>query len=857
MFPARIGLFTLLMLTSLSSELFCQPDSLLLGNDTINNATKIENESYKSPIDEIITYPAKDSTIYDIASQTVHMYKGAKVTYGDISLEADYISYNFSKMEVTAYGLPDTNGTVLGKPLFKQGSQAFNSDTIRYNFTTEKGLIKKVVTNDGESYVHSEVSKKQADGDIHNYGGMYTTCNNEKPHYHFRFNKMIVKPNDKIVTGPVYMKIGQVPLPLGLPFGFFPNTTKQKAGILIPGYGQSQSLGFFLINGGYYLPIGEYMDTKLTGDIYSRGSWGLRSITNYTRRYKYNGNLDVSFNSILNGDRDLLGFTKSQNFFVKWAHRQDSKARPGVTFSGSVNAGTRNNFRNNLNSSQNDFISNQFASNVSYSKRWTNSQLNISGSHSQNTSTGNVSISLPQVGFNLNRFFLPLSFLRSSSAGAKKWYETIGVTYNSQFQNQLNTNDTLISMDNLSELSRQIVNGVRHNINANTSIKAGYVSITPSFRLTELWHFAQQEQFLVNDTTLVTDTLGGFFATRNYSMSANMTTKIYGMFNFKGDGLKAIRHVMTPSLGFSYSPEFDYRQELELNGEQMDYNPFVVSSYNQSAFGNEAASLNFNLQNNIEGKIKSRRDTSGSGMKKVKFIENLNVSTAYNLVADSLNLSRIRLTARTTPFKNSTIQYSSLYDPYQVDDQGRNINKFRWNGSGPILRALQHNVAFSTRLSGGKGERKKPIEEEAESTFASTEEIERIDNSSNQYVDFNTPWNLNLSYTLSLNNSFRVVGDDLRDTTITQQGILFNGDIRLFKKWKIGVNSGYDLSMQDWTATTVSLYWDLHCWEFQANVIPIGVRKSFNLRIGVKASVLQDLKLQRRGTFGDGQPLFQ
>jgi hypothetical protein len=447
-----------------------------------------------------------------------------------------------------------------------------------------------------------------------------------------------------------------------------------------------------------------------------------------------------------------------------------------------------------------------------------------------------------------------LSFLRNSSTGGKKWYETIGVTYSAQFDNRIDTEESEVRLNNLSALSSQVVNGVRQNVSASTSVKAGYVSITPSFRLTERWHFAREEYALIGDSAAL-DTTNGFFTTRDYSLSANMTTKIYGMFNFKGDGLKAIRHVMTPSLGFSYSPEYDYRQELEVQGDPLEYNPYVVSAYSQNAFSGESASLNFNLQNNLEGKVKTKKDTTGTGTKKVKFIENLNLSSGYNLVADSLNLSDIRLSARTTLFKNTALQYSSILDPYQVDGQGRNINKFRWNGSGPILRALNHNVAFSTRLSGGQGKNKK--KEEEDNTFASQDEIERIEDNKDQYVDFNTPWNLNLSYTLNLRNQYQLVGETLVDTTFTQQGILFNGDVRLFKKWKIGVNSGYDITMQDWTATTVSLYWDLHCWEFQANVIPIGERKSFNLRIGVKAAVLQDLKLQRRGTFGNGEPLFQ
>lgn len=852
-FPSRIVFITLLVLTSVHLKVSAQSDSLLLQTDSINIAAKVDDESYKSPIEDVITYPALDSTIYDIASQTVHMYNDAKVTYGDITLEADYISYDFSRMEVLAYGLPDSTGNTVGKPIFKQGSSAFNSDTIRYNFTTQKGLIRKVVTNEGDSYVHSETSKKQANGDIHNYGGKYTTCSNEKPHYHFRFKKMVVKPNDKIVTGPVYMKVGKVPVPLALPFGFFPNSTKQKAGILIPGYGQSQSLGFFLINGGYYLPIGESMDTKLTGDIYSRGSWGLRNITRYIKRYRYNGNFDLTYNKSLNGDPDLANFSSTSSFFVRWTHSQNSKARPGTSFSSSINAGTSNSFRNNYNSSQSDYISNTFTSSVNYSKRFSDSQLTLSARHSQNTSNRSINFTLPQVGFSLNRFFLPLSFLKNSSSGAKKWYETIGVTYNSTFQNTLNTTEPDLRFDNIKGLSKDIVNGIQHNVGASTSIKAGYVSISPSFRLTERWHFAREEFSLINDSTAVADTVGGFFSTRDYSFSANMTTKVYGMFNFKGNGVKAIRHVMTPTLGFRYSPDYDYREELLVAGSALEYNPYVVSAYAQSAFRGEQGSLTFSLQNNLEAKVRSRSDSTKSSTKKVKILENLRASTSYNLMADSLNLANISLSARTTIYKNTSIQYSGVFDPYDVNRFGQKINRYRVNSSGPWLRATNHNIAFSTRLSGGQGNNKK----KKDSDFASDDEREVLENNKEDYVDFNIPWNLNLSYTLNMRNSFIYQNETLIDTTITQQGVLFNGDFRVLERWKIGVNSGYDFTQGDWTATSLSLYWDLHCWEFVANVIPIGPRQSFNLRIGIKAPILQDLKLQRRGTLGNGEGLLQ
>jgi hypothetical protein len=782
------------------------------------------------------------------------MYGAAKVTYQDITLEADYIEYDFSRMEVIAYGVKDSAGVVRGKPVFAQGGQSFVSDTMRYSFNTERGLIKRVVTHEGDSYVHAEVSKKQDNGEIHNKGGMYTTCSLDNPHYHFRFNKMVVIPDDKIVTGPVYMKIRKVPLPLALPFGFFPNTSKQKAGILIPGYGNNNSLGFFLINGGYYLPINEYMDTKITGDVYSRGSWGLRNVTRYTKKYSYNGNFDLSFNKQLSGDPELLNFTKRTTFFVRWNHTQDSKARPGTSFSANVNAGSSNSFRNNYNSSQNDYISNTFASRVNYSKRWSSSQLTLSGSHEQNTSNRTVSVTLPQVQYSLNRFFLPLSFLRRTTAGSKKWYETIGVTYNSSFRNRINTTEQELSFDKLTRLQDDFVNGVEHSVGASTSINAGYIGINPSFQLKERWHFARTEKFL-SDSIVQTDTLNGFFATRDYSFSVSANTKVYGMFAFKKGKIQAIRHVMTPSLGLAYSPEFDYRNTSETNnGEPENYNPYTVSAFSQNGFAPERGAITFGIQNNLEAKVKAKLDSiNTSSTKKLKLIENFSARSSYNLMADSLQIADISVSARTTIYKGTTIQYNGSFSPYQVNGTGQKIDRFLTEDGDPFLRANRHNLTLNTSLNGGDGNNTKP-QETQETSFASDDELERIEENRNRFVDFSIPWKLTLAYTFGQTNKFTRENGVLNKEVTLQQGILFNGDVRILERWKIGVSSGYDIDMKEWSATTLSFYWDLHCWEFNINYIPFGDRQSYNAYIGVKAPILQDLKLQRRGVFGD--PLF-
>ena len=461
--------------------------------------------------------------------QKVRMYGAAQVNYEDIILKAEYIEFSFADLTVKAFGLVDTANKIIGKPNFKQGSEAFDADTISYNFKSKRGLIKEVRTNDGESYIHTSMSKKQENNYIHNYKGKYTTCDAEKPHFHFAFKKMVVIPNEKVITGPVILKVGNVPTPLALPFGFFPNSDKRKAGLIIPGYGSSNSLGIFLLGGGYYLPIGQNWDTQLTSDLYSRGSWGLANSTRYTKKYKYNGGFRLSYNKRLTGDKKLpeLPISKNSSFNIQWNHTQNQKARPGTSFSASVNMGSSNNYTNNLSTSQTLYLNNTFTSSIRYSKNWEDKPYNLSASfrHSQNTLNRSFSFVLPNLTFNVNRFFLPLDFLKSKKETKTKFYEKIGVTYSANLENQLNTTEPQIRFDNFDNLRSQFVNGARHNIAVSTSLKMGPVSLNPSFNWTERWHFQklQKSEVLVIDTSLtapretfeVLDNIeSGFFATR-------------------------------------------------------------------------------------------------------------------------------------------------------------------------------------------------------------------------------------------------------------------------------------------------------------------------------------------------------
>jgi len=779
------------------------------------------------------------------------MYNQAKVTYGDITLEADYIAFDFQNNEVLAFGKTDTAGQIVGSPIFSEGDQSFNCDTIRYNLDSNEGVISSVRTDDNESYVHAEKSKRHSNEQIHNLWGKYTTCNKEDPHYHFRFKKMIVIPakedkGSKIVTGPVFMKVRKVPLPLALPFGFFPNSNKQKAGIIIPSYGESGSLGFFLRRGGYYLPLGEHFDTQLTGNIYTRGSWGLRSATRYVNKYKYSGGLEINYDVRKIGDTELNTQSQTNTFNISWDHRQDAKASVNRTFTARVNIGSIQKDRNSLSTSTENFLSGNSNSTISYTKTFKKSQLSATFTHNQNVSSGEYTFNLPSLNFTLNRFFLPTSFLRKNKGGSK-WYEKIAVNYNSRSENRLqNLTESELRIDDLSGLSTKFINGIIHNVGVTTSLKAGPLSINPSVSYRQRWHFKRNERFLNTDSlTYDNDTTAGFWMTDDMNMSANMTTKIFGMFQFKSDKIKAIRHVITPSVGFNYTPEANF----DIGGIESDtlsfeeYNPysFGLSAYSQSN-RTKTGALTFGLMNNIEMKIRDRKDTTGVGYKKVGLIDNISLTSAYNLTADSVNLSNIKLGARTKIAKNLNVTYTSNYNPYLVDGNGRRINEFRWsNGALPIL--INNSLTLDFNFSGGSGKNRKKEKPSRTSDISVEQEV--IENNRSSFVDFNVPWSFNAFYTLNTNNDFNTITGTYNKEI--SQNVRSRGDVRLLEKVKLAYNISYNLETRETNALSLDLHWDLHCWEFVASYIPNGIRQSYNIRLNVKSAILQDLKLQKRG----------
>lgn len=803
-----------------------------------------------------VTYSARDSIRYDAHEQTVYLYGAATVNYEDLQLTAERIRYSFRNEEAQAFGMPDSTGAPLGKPRFKQGDKEFDADSIRYNFRTKEGFIREVRTEEEQSWVQASESKRLANGEVHSRGGMLTTCDRPKPHYHFRVSRMIVIPDDKIVVGPAYMKVGKVPTPLAIPFGLFPNRPRGTMGLLIPTWGESEQLGFYLLNGGYYLPLGDHADVQLTGDVYSRGSWALHALTRYKTRYRYNGSLDLSHNTLLNGDPEFPDFSRQRTFFVRWNHVVDAKASLSDRFNASVNAGSTNSFTNNFNSSTVDYLSNTFQSNIAWTHLFGGtvpSNLGVNLRHSQNSQTGRFDFTLPSVSYNVPRFF-PIDLVRAPRVGTPRWYENWGLSYSANFDNRISTTEEHLYWANLPTLARQAQNGIRHTAALSTSLKTTWFTVNPELRLTDRMYFETLEKnYDPEGGDVVADTLPGFANAFDWSGGATLTSKLFGMYRFRGNGLQALRHVITPSAGFSYRPDFGSGREV-YNGDTLvaTYSPYDIGIYGAPPSG-ESGLLTLGLLQSLEAKVhdaKAGTDSLGNvrdASRKIKLIDVFSLASSYDLLKDSLRWSTIGMAARTTLLNVVNIAFNSSWDPYAVNDAGARIDRSAARVNGRLARLTSANAAIGFEVKSRKY---------GQPTSAPSNDrnvVGEADPDKGADVDFSMPWRLNVNYSYDVLRSW----EGNAHTDDARQSVLANGDITLFKHWKLGASSGWDFVAEDWTPTSLNLYWDLHCWEFNMNVIPLGERKSYSFRINVKASILRDLKYEQRRPIGnDGKLLF-
>jgi len=801
-----------------------------------------------------VDYRADDSTLVDAINERILLYGNARVTYGQMEVTGDFITFSLADFTARAVGKRDSLGNVVERASFKDGDSQFNEDSLAYNFKTKRGISYGVRTAQGEAHMLSAVSKKAANNWISVGNGKLTTCNAENPHYHFQLSRAMVIPNERVVSGPLYLKFRKIPTPLALPFGFFPNKQESVQGILLPGYGNANEKGFFIQNLGYYIPVSDYLDTKFLFDVYTRGSWAVRNVTGYKKLYKYSGNFNISRVVNVNGIPELPDYGRSVNFNIQWNHTQDPKARPNSTFSSSVNMGSLNNFRNNLNTSQTDFLSSTFSSRIQWTKRWPDSPFNmgLTAGHTQNTQSRNVQVTLPTANLNMSR--ITLGRLAQRNLRAKRALDNIGLTASADFSNSVSENERMYSLNKLDSLWASSRNGLRLQAQTSTTLRAkqyGTLSLSVNSTLTNTFKYIGAADLMRLDT------LYGLRSALNWNASANFNSRLYGTFNMGNrTALKAIRHMVQWNVGMSYSPEINTQRDFYTpTGEFIGYNPFDVAAFSPQN-STEQLNVNWSSTNNLEAKV---RDKSAAKpmYKKLKLIESWKKSLSWNTLADSLQLSNLSMSAFTTIAGKVNLNYNSTYSFYDRDSLGREVNRYLLDSRNRLMRMEGTNLAIGFQLKS-----KNKNQSTTGPATPSAAESELIVKNGDNLIDFNVPWSLNVNYNFRISQVWNSLTK--RDSLIFKQALTFSGDVTLFKHWAISFNSGYDMSnaryqqlqpsdfgLRDFTTTNIGLHWDLHCWEFSMNYVPFGQRQSYMMQLNIKSALLQDLKIQRRGNLGD------
>ena len=857
-----------------------ESDSLLslMEIDTLSN-NEIDSIANTSEIETTINYSAKDSIFYDLKSQKIKLYGGSKIDYGEINLEAYEILVDWNDKTLDANFILDSIGKKIGKPIFSEGDQSYETDKITYNFDSRKAKIKGIVTQLDDAYMQGEDVKKNEEDELFISHAMYTTCNLEEPHFHISSSKIKVIPGKKVVSGPFHLKFGNVPTPLGFIFGMFPQPKKKVSGLIMPNYGEEKRRGFYLRDGGYYFAVNDHLDLRLTGDIYSKGSYGMTLGTNYKKRYSYSGNLRFNYNKSKLGDFENP--TTSNDFSFSWSHSPDTRGKSS-RFSSSVNFQT-NSYNQNKNlvySNFNESINAQFNSNISYSKTFKGSPFNLSANlrHSQNVQTKKVNLTLPDISYNMSRIypFKNIGKLGKTALGkisiSHRFNGKIELTNGSVGNslgglNIINSGNNFseqidFNMDNLSSIIDRSKIGGKHTIPISTSFNLlKYFTVSPSVNYNEIWYFKKLSyNYNELENGIEIDTTNSFQRAWSYSSAFALSTRIYGTVFFKKGKIKAIRHVISPEISMSFSPDFTkpkygYYENVQINNEG---DTKLLSKYENFLFGSprigSSASMNFYIGNNLEMKVLDKKDTI-NGTRKIKIFDNLAFSSSYNFLADSFRLAPIRFSTRTSFFKRLiNLSISGNIDPYtfrldSISESAtgiknvyqRRVDELAYKNNQGIGSLAYINMALGFRFSAKDF---RSDDDEKESSYGTREEIDYINSNIAEYIDFNVPWSINASYNLNR----RKIG--FRDPTITQT-LTFSGDVSISEKTKISFRSGYDFKFKMLTQTSINATRDLHCWRINFSWVPFGRFQSYNLSINAVSALLQDLKLEKRSRFFD------
>ena len=852
----------------IKSDLIVSPDSVKLNpnieqefviDSTLNTVqqdslTGERVKNRKQYIGSILHTKNVDSMVFNVKSNEMLLYNKAEVDYDNNLLNADFMKVQLAINQINAKGVLDSLG-VMTRPTYNDGTTPYEMDSMAYNLKTQKANVFNATFKEGEGFIHGKKIKKASDKMMNIKDGKYTTCDCAEPHFYVHLSKAQLnqgKNSKTVVFGPSYLVLEGVPLPLVLPFGLFPVMSDRNSGVIIPEFGDESQKGFFLRGGGYYFAFNDYVDATLLGGIYTLGSWELSAKSSYRKKYKFNGNIGIDYSKDIIGEKGSDDYQNINNYRVSWSHTQDPKFLPSSTFSASVNFSSST--YNKLNGNIDDYITAQTNSTISYSKSWVGKPISFSTNlqHSQNNRDSTVTLSLPNIAFNVSKIY---PFKRKEAVGKQLWYEKIGMSYSGTMNNTINTKENLLFKPGMFDNMKY---GINHQIPINTSFSIlKYLNITPSVNYQERWYFDKisKDWDQESKSVVVTDTTQGFYRVFNYSVALSAQTTLYGMYNVKGDKkIKAVRHMMTPSLSFSYAPDFGdpkygYYKSIQTSADGTigEYSPFENGIYGVPGRG-QSGNLSFSLGNTLEMKIRSDSDTTG--VKKIKLLESLNIGSSYNLLADSMNLAPISLSARTTLFKSLGINMSASLDPYKYTDKGIRTKEY---SIGRITSAAV-SFGYSFRsVFGHEGEESGTGSETLPRNLTPEENRMAIEAGVNpnaavslltpEYYNFSIPWNLSLNYNFSYSHS--------GNKKTTTQTVSYNGSLTITKNWGFSFSGGINLNTFEITPGSVSIDRDLHCWQMGLTWVPVGYRKSWSFNIRVKSSILQDLKFDKSSGFLD------
>ena len=814
-----------------------------------------------------ILYEATDTTSISPKEKLIRLYNNAKITYQDMEITSGIIIVDYDKNEIYAGRIKDSLGEYTQLPVFKQGQDEIRPDSLKFNMDTKKAIIFNSRTEEAGLNILSDKTKKENDSVYYMDRAKFTTSADiENPEYYFLLRKAKVIPGKKIITGPTNMYIADVPTPIGLPFAYFPISNKRSSGIIFQSFGEQNSRGYFVQNGGYYLPINDNLDLTLLGDYYTNGSYGFRVENTYLYRYKFRGNLSFRFENLIQSERGFPDYSKSSIYNLRWSHSQDSKSNPNSRFSASVNLGSSKYYQQSINQmNAANFLNNSLSSSISYSKTFPGEpqvNMSLSATHSQNTNTQTINMTLPTLQTSVSRIY-PFA----PKVGTKKGIiQNINFQYNLRGENRILTTDSLFFKKEMFENAKS---GFQHSIPISTNFKLlKYFSFSTSANLQETWVFKTiNREYDVELQEVITNENRGFDSFRTYNFSTSLGTTVYGMYNFSEKSkIKAIRHVMRPSLSYGISPSFDkYYDSYEvISADGLTTSDIQYSRFEGSIFGlpnkNYASSVALSLNNNVEAKVVDK-ESEENELKKVVILNNLNFSTSYNLAADSLRLSPVRMNGGTQLFKNKmNVNFGATFDPYALDEYNNRVDKFQINDGGGLFRLtsanLTFNYAFSSDNSDKDSERSQAAIDESvrnggrdddlfgRAMDTSTEEFSQVEKEKKEKVpdnlyNYKIPWSLRMAYAVNYNNS---VGQN----EISSHSLMFSGDIELSPKWSAGISSGYDFKNQGITYTQLRFERDLLSWRMNFSWIPFSTNKSWNFFIGIKSGMLSDIKYDKR-----------